>query len=77
MTRLAEAMDLYNAEELEPGEPSMSIRRLAEVSGVAERTVYRHYRGETTMSLPQAIAYARALKCRVEELYAEPEPALS
>lgn len=71
MARLAELLHLYNQKALEPGEPPMTIRRLAALSGIAERTVYRHARGETAMSLAQAVAYARVLKCRVEALYSE------
>lgn len=71
MTRLAEAIGNYNEHRLGPGEPLMDVRRLAEVSGVHERTVYRHFGGETSMSLSQAVAYARALGCSVEQLYDE------
>ena len=70
MTRLAELIEEYNEMPLEPGEPAMTIRRLAEVSEVPERTVYRHVNGETTMSLDQAAAYARALKRQVDDLVA-------
>ena len=52
-----------------------SIRRLANDSGIPERTVYHHVRGETQMSLSQAAAYARALKCRVDDLLGDPEEA--
>lgn len=71
MTRLAEIVDTYNETILEPREPPMTVRRLAKLSGIPERTVYRHYNGLTSMSLSQAVAYARALNCRVEELHAE------
>ena len=68
VTRLAELIDLYNDQDLEPGEPPMTIRRLAEVSGIAERTVYRHFNGETSISLEQGMAYAQALKRPLEQL---------
>jgi len=61
----------YNRSHIQPGEPPMTQRRLAELAGVAEATVSRHVNGATTMSLAQAIAYARVLKCRVEDLYSE------
>lgn len=74
MTRLPDLIEAYNRTHLQPGEPPMTQRRLAELAGVAEATVSRHVNGATTMSLPQAVAYARALKCRVEELYEEHAP---
>jgi AcrR family transcriptional regulator len=58
MTRLAELID----------EHKTSIRRLARDSGVPERTVYRHVRGDTTIGLVQAAAYALALGVKIEDL---------
>lgn len=46
----------------------MTQRRLASLAGVAEQTVHRHATGKTEMSLSQALAYARVLRCRVEDL---------
>jgi len=67
VTRLEEIIEAYNVQR-EAGEPPLTVRRLADVAEIPERTVYRHARGETAMSLDQALAYARVLKCRVEEL---------
>ena len=47
---------------------NVSVRRLAAESGVRERTVYRHVRGETRVDLKSAAAYARALKVDLSEL---------
>ena len=71
MTGLLRAMDLYNETQRQSGEPTMTIRRLARISGVPERTVYRHTRGDTTMSLQQALSYARALQCNPEDLVSD------
>ena len=77
MTRLAELIDEYNRTRREAGEPVMTQRRLAELTGVAEASVSRHANGVTTMSLPQAAAYARALKCRLDDLLGDPEEAVN
>ena len=77
MTRLAELIDEYNRIRREAGEPVMTQRRLAELAGVAEASVSRHANAVTTMSLPQAVAYARALKCRVDDLMADPKEAVN
>jgi plasmid maintenance system antidote protein VapI len=67
MTRLAALIDERNS-RLGPGEPALTQRRLAEMVGLNEATVSRHVNGVTTIDLPQAIAYARALGCSVESL---------
>ena len=46
----------------------MTQRSLAESAGVNEVTVHRHIVGQTSMSLEQAMAYAKALGCQVEDL---------
>lgn len=71
MSGLSCCIEKYNQRSLEPGEPPMTVRRLAEVSRVPERTVYRHYRGETSIKLAHALAYARVLRCRIEDLQVE------
>lgn len=71
MTRLLALIHDYNRRHRSPGEPPMTQRRLAELAGVAETTVHRHATGKTEMSISQAMAYARVLKCRVEDLYEE------
>lgn len=58
MTRLAELIE----------KKGTNIRQLARDSGVPERTVYRHARGDTRLDLQQAAAYARALKVYIEDL---------
>ena len=65
----------YNAYQLAPGELLMTQRRLAQLVGVNEVTVHRHVTGQTSMSLAQAVAYARVLKCRVEDLWTDDEVA--
>lgn len=73
MARLAEMMERYDRHQRATHEPPMGVQRLAELSGIPDRTVYRHARNETSMSLEQAIAYARVLGCSVEELSKYPE----
>lgn len=58
MTRLAELIEKRET----------TIRRLAKDSGVPERTVYHHVRGDTTPDLQQAAAYATALKVDIRDL---------
>ena len=49
-------------------EKGTNIRQLSRDSGISERTVYRHVRGETKPDIDQAAAYARALGVTIEEL---------
>ncbi|GEM_PF-1824066 len=56
-------------------ERGLSARDLATQAQIPERTVYRHVRGDVTPNLLQAAAYARALKCRVDDLLGDPEEA--
>ncbi len=70
MNRLSELITEYNAAKLQPGEPPMTQRRLAELVGLNESTVSRHVNGTTVIDLPQAAAYARALRVSIEELIA-------
>ena len=72
MTRLAELIEAYNT-RLDPGEPPLTQRRLAEMADLNEATVSRHANGVTSIDLRQAVAYARALGCSVEQLYDEDE----
>ena len=58
MTRLAELIERRGT----------NVRRLAAESGVRERTVYRHVRGETRVDLQSAAAYARALGVDLSDL---------
>lgn len=58
MTRLAELMD----------EREISVQQLSELSGIPDRTVYRHAKGETKLDLEQAAAYAKALGVSIEAL---------
>jgi DNA-binding XRE family transcriptional regulator len=61
MTRLAEMIEKQGT----------TIRRLAQESGIPERTVYRHVNGETAPDLQQAAAYAKALRIRIEDLVSD------
>jgi predicted transcriptional regulator len=49
-------------------EKRTNIPQLAKASGVPERTVYRHARGESTMKAPHVAAYARALRVSAAKL---------
>jgi DNA-binding XRE family transcriptional regulator len=75
MSPIREQICRYNLGHLVPGEPPMTQRRLAGLTGMAETTVHRHATGKTSISLEQALAYARALKCSLEDLVKEPENA--
>lgn len=68
MARLREQIDEYNRCRRELGEPLVTQRSLAHLAGVHEVTVLRHVAGTTAMSLDQAIAYARVLRCSLEDL---------
>lgn len=74
MTRLVDLIARFNEEKLRPGEPPMNQRRLAERVGLNEATVSRHVNGVTTIDLPQAVAYARALACTVDDLVEDSPP---
>jgi len=74
VSRIRHCIDAYNAHRA-PGAEAMTQRRLAELAGVNEVTVHRHITGQTSMSLQQAISYARVLGCRVEDLASEPHAA--
>ena len=65
MTKLEQLLDEHN--RYTSGEP-LTIRSLAAKTGVAERTVYRHIRGESSMDLRSAAAYAKALDVKIEQL---------
>jgi transcriptional regulator with XRE-family HTH domain len=69
---LVELMDEYNRTKRQKGEPVMTQRRLAELTGVAEATVSRHVNGRTGVDLTQAAAYAKALGVPIEALIEEP-----
>ena len=58
LTRLAELIK----------QRDLTVRQVASDSGVPERTVYRHLKGHTAMTLDQAAAYARALKVDLSDL---------
>lgn len=58
MGRLARLMD----------KQGISVQRMAELSGVNDRTVYRHYKSETRLTLEKAAAYARVLRQPIEAL---------
>ena len=77
MNALHQQILIYNTQRCESGEPLMTQRRLAALTGLAEASVSRHANGATTMSLPQAAAYARALKCRLDDLLGDPEEAVN
>ena len=68
MNRLTQVIAEYNETKLEPGEPAMTQRRLAELTGVHELTVHRHATRKTAIDLDQAVAYARVLKVEIIEL---------
>jgi len=68
MVRLRAQIDEYNWTRRVRGEPEMTQRRLADLTGVNEVTVHRHATEQTGMSLLQALAYAQALRCRPEDL---------
>jgi hypothetical protein len=74
VTRLVELVDEYNRTRREAGEPVMTQRRLAELTGVAEATVSRHVNRVTSMDVQTALAYARILGCTVEDLVEDAEP---
>lgn len=58
MSRLSELMD----------ERRINARLLSMKTGVPERTVYRHYKGEANITLQVGAAYAKALKVKMEDL---------
>lgn len=49
----------------------LPTRQLAVMSGIPERTVYRHVRGDATPTIKHAAAYARVLGCTVGDLVEE------
>ena len=74
MLNLAHLIDEYNRQQRAYAEPIMTQRRLAGLTGMNEATIHRHVTGKTSLSLEQALAYARVLNCNVEDLVsAEPE----
>ena len=72
MLNLSHLIDEYNRTQRALGEPTMTQRRLAGLTGLNEATVHRHVHGKTSLDLEQALAYARVLKCTVEDLIREP-----
>ena len=56
-------------------EKSLTVQEVSRLSGVNERTVYRHMKSETSMDLQQARKYAEALSVPIDELVLTPEPA--
>lgn len=58
MTRLAELIE----------ERHINPRQLARDSGIPERTVYRHVRGDHGMKIAHVLAYAKALDVKIEDL---------
>lgn len=60
MNRLAELMEAQG----------VAVKQMAHLAGIPERTVYRHYRKQTQIDLPQAAAYAKALRIKIEDLVA-------
>lgn len=58
MTRLAQLIE----------EHKMTVREVSEATGIHERMVRRHIRGQFGMKAEQALAYARLFGITVEEL---------
>lgn len=67
MNGIERQMHRYNAQR-QAGESLMTKKRLAAEAGVSIVTLWRHMTYVTGMSPEQAAAYARVLRCSIEDL---------
>jgi len=65
------AIDRYNCDQRQPGEPLMTQRRLAELVGTTEAMVSRHANGHVAPGSAMLVRYAKVLRCGIDDLFSD------